>query len=328
MYYISAYIDRSPGAAVYSEVEKTVFVVFFSAHLHIFWNIGDLLTTLGSIGCIAWMLSIPTYEERDNEESSTYCQSETSLRQNYLGLHSSISLSLLKIPKKESLCILDMKQIELERLVTISVDDGVIVIVASVPFTCFAGPSESAEVTFYRCRLLGSGFFFPIEFMNGTSDDVLALLQLAGPSLSSNLFLKQVLATIFEDAATDCSVDGMDLMSKAKGLIICNCNIVNGFVLFWYSNSDRMGALAYFTEVYGYNGPVYMMVKKLYTITKQKQKWKDEERQRFLHQRQISDGSFSMSSVMTSYVHGLSVRENLRELQVVRNVLELHFDNN
>ncbi|KAM7255325.1 hypothetical protein ACFE04_020566 [Oxalis oulophora] len=43
------------------------------------------------------------------------------------------------------------------------------------------------------------------EFMNGTSDDVLALLQLAGPSLSSNLFLKQVLATIFEDAATDCS---------------------------------------------------------------------------------------------------------------------------
>ncbi|KAM7279793.1 hypothetical protein ACFE04_006927 [Oxalis oulophora] len=130
MYYISAYIDRSPGAAVYSEVDKTVFVVFFSAHLHIFWNIGDLLTTLGSIGCIAWMLSIPTYEERDNEESSTCCQSETSLRQNYLGLHSSISLSLLKIPKKESLCILDMKQIELERLVTISVDDGVIVIVA------------------------------------------------------------------------------------------------------------------------------------------------------------------------------------------------------
>ncbi|KAM7269177.1 hypothetical protein ACFE04_024674 [Oxalis oulophora] len=26
----SAYIDRSPGAAVYSEVEKNVFVVFFS----------------------------------------------------------------------------------------------------------------------------------------------------------------------------------------------------------------------------------------------------------------------------------------------------------
>ncbi|KAM7276145.1 hypothetical protein ACFE04_018011 [Oxalis oulophora] len=164
--------------------------------------------------------------------------------------------------------------------------------------------------------------------MNGTSDDVLALLQLAGPSLSSNLFLKQVLATIFEDAATDCSekIEASKLLGDLirvhhVGLNLLKCHYA-------FCNSDRMGALAYFTEVYGYNGPVYMMVKKLYTITKQKQKWKDEERQRFLHQRQISDGSFSMSSVMTSYVHGLSVRENLRELQVVRNVLELHFDNN
>ncbi|KAM7269707.1 hypothetical protein ACFE04_025204 [Oxalis oulophora] len=33
------------------------------AYLHILWNIGGLLTTLGSIGCIAWMLSTPTYEE-------------------------------------------------------------------------------------------------------------------------------------------------------------------------------------------------------------------------------------------------------------------------
>ncbi|KAM7259672.1 hypothetical protein ACFE04_015413 [Oxalis oulophora] len=33
------------------------------AYLHILWNIGGLLTTLGSFGCIAWMLSTPTYEE-------------------------------------------------------------------------------------------------------------------------------------------------------------------------------------------------------------------------------------------------------------------------
>uniref|UniRef100_A0A5B7BQB6 Putative bax inhibitor 1-like n=1 Tax=Davidia involucrata TaxID=16924 RepID=A0A5B7BQB6_DAVIN len=33
------------------------------AYLHILWNIGGLLTTLGCIGSIAWMLSTPPYEE-------------------------------------------------------------------------------------------------------------------------------------------------------------------------------------------------------------------------------------------------------------------------
>ncbi|XP_051119368.1 bax inhibitor 1-like [Andrographis paniculata] len=34
------------------------------AYLHILFNIGGFLTTLGSIGCIIWMLSTPQYEEQ------------------------------------------------------------------------------------------------------------------------------------------------------------------------------------------------------------------------------------------------------------------------
>ncbi|KAM7274217.1 hypothetical protein ACFE04_028881 [Oxalis oulophora] len=33
------------------------------AYLHIIWNIGGLLTTIGCFGCIAWMLSTPTYQQ-------------------------------------------------------------------------------------------------------------------------------------------------------------------------------------------------------------------------------------------------------------------------
>ncbi|KAJ7011329.1 hypothetical protein NC653_001684 [Populus alba x Populus x berolinensis] len=34
------------------------------AYLHILWNIGGLLTTIASFGCMAWLLSISPYEEQ------------------------------------------------------------------------------------------------------------------------------------------------------------------------------------------------------------------------------------------------------------------------
>lgn len=34
------------------------------AYLHILWNIGGLLTTLGCVGSIAWLMSTPLYEEQ------------------------------------------------------------------------------------------------------------------------------------------------------------------------------------------------------------------------------------------------------------------------
>ncbi|KAK6122563.1 hypothetical protein DH2020_043694 [Rehmannia glutinosa] len=34
------------------------------AYLHILWNIGGFLTTLGCMGCIIWLLSTPAYEEQ------------------------------------------------------------------------------------------------------------------------------------------------------------------------------------------------------------------------------------------------------------------------
>ena len=33
------------------------------AYLHILWNIGGILTTLASIGCITWLMATPPYEE-------------------------------------------------------------------------------------------------------------------------------------------------------------------------------------------------------------------------------------------------------------------------
>lgn len=33
------------------------------AYFHLLWNIGGLLTTLGCMGCIIWLLSAPVYEE-------------------------------------------------------------------------------------------------------------------------------------------------------------------------------------------------------------------------------------------------------------------------
>lgn len=33
------------------------------AYLHILWNIGGILTTLAGIGCIAWLMATPPYEE-------------------------------------------------------------------------------------------------------------------------------------------------------------------------------------------------------------------------------------------------------------------------
>ena len=33
------------------------------SYLHMLWNIGGLLTAIAGIGCIAWLLSTPPYEE-------------------------------------------------------------------------------------------------------------------------------------------------------------------------------------------------------------------------------------------------------------------------
>ncbi|GAB4834636.1 Bax inhibitor 1 [Ancistrocladus abbreviatus] len=33
------------------------------AYLHIIWNLGGLLTTLGCVACMAWLLSVPPYQE-------------------------------------------------------------------------------------------------------------------------------------------------------------------------------------------------------------------------------------------------------------------------
>ncbi|KAJ8633834.1 hypothetical protein MRB53_027170 [Persea americana] len=34
------------------------------AYLHLLWNIGGVLTTLGCIGCIIWLMATPVFEER------------------------------------------------------------------------------------------------------------------------------------------------------------------------------------------------------------------------------------------------------------------------
>jgi len=33
------------------------------AYLHVLWNIGGLLTTVGAIGSMGWLLSLPPFEE-------------------------------------------------------------------------------------------------------------------------------------------------------------------------------------------------------------------------------------------------------------------------
>lgn len=33
------------------------------AYLHILWNIGGILTTLASIGCMSWLMATSPYEE-------------------------------------------------------------------------------------------------------------------------------------------------------------------------------------------------------------------------------------------------------------------------
>lgn len=38
----------------------------FGAYLHILWNIGGLLTTFATLGCMGWLLATPPYEEVDS----------------------------------------------------------------------------------------------------------------------------------------------------------------------------------------------------------------------------------------------------------------------
>jgi FtsH-binding integral membrane protein len=49
---------------VYLTLCCTLIASAAGAYLHLLWNIGGLLTTIASIGCIVWLLSIPTYEEQ------------------------------------------------------------------------------------------------------------------------------------------------------------------------------------------------------------------------------------------------------------------------
>lgn len=48
---------------VYLTLCCTLIASAAGAYLHLLWNIGGLLTTIASIGCIVWLLSTPTYEE-------------------------------------------------------------------------------------------------------------------------------------------------------------------------------------------------------------------------------------------------------------------------
>ncbi|PON64620.1 Bax inhibitor 1-related [Parasponia andersonii] len=49
---------------VYLTLCCTLVASAVGAYLHVLWNIGGLLTTLASIGCIVWVLSTPPYEEQ------------------------------------------------------------------------------------------------------------------------------------------------------------------------------------------------------------------------------------------------------------------------
>ncbi|KAF3448255.1 hypothetical protein FNV43_RR08968 [Rhamnella rubrinervis] len=49
---------------VYLTLCCTLIASAAGAYLHLLWNIGGLLTTIASIGCIVWLLSTPTYEEQ------------------------------------------------------------------------------------------------------------------------------------------------------------------------------------------------------------------------------------------------------------------------
>ncbi|GMH29778.1 hypothetical protein Nepgr_031621 [Nepenthes gracilis] len=49
---------------VYLTLCCALFASGVGAYLHILWNIGGLLTTLGSVGCIAWLMSTPSFEEQ------------------------------------------------------------------------------------------------------------------------------------------------------------------------------------------------------------------------------------------------------------------------
>lgn len=35
----------------------------FGAYLHVIWNIGGILTTIGCVGTMIWLLSCPPYEQ-------------------------------------------------------------------------------------------------------------------------------------------------------------------------------------------------------------------------------------------------------------------------
>ncbi|PON97870.1 Bax inhibitor 1-related [Trema orientale] len=49
---------------VYLTLCCTLVASTVGAYLHVLWNIGGLLTTFASVGCIIWVLSTPPYEEQ------------------------------------------------------------------------------------------------------------------------------------------------------------------------------------------------------------------------------------------------------------------------
>ncbi|XP_015896705.1 bax inhibitor 1 [Ziziphus jujuba] len=49
---------------VYLTLFCTLVASAVGAYLHLLWNIGGVLTTIGSLGCIVWLLATKTYEEQ------------------------------------------------------------------------------------------------------------------------------------------------------------------------------------------------------------------------------------------------------------------------
>ncbi|GAB4857668.1 Bax inhibitor 1 [Ancistrocladus abbreviatus] len=57
-------VVRSHLKQVYLTLCLALVASAVGAYLHILWNIGGMLTTLGCVGCMAWLLSTPPYEEK------------------------------------------------------------------------------------------------------------------------------------------------------------------------------------------------------------------------------------------------------------------------
>ncbi|KAH7514252.1 hypothetical protein FEM48_Zijuj11G0069000 [Ziziphus jujuba var. spinosa] len=65
-------MEREERKSLILNLELQVYLTLFctlvasavGAYLHLLWNIGGVLTTIGSLGCIVWLLATKTYEEQ------------------------------------------------------------------------------------------------------------------------------------------------------------------------------------------------------------------------------------------------------------------------